>query len=86
MTKCPPDGGEYAASPFEHRAKNTKSLIQVNLESSKMAENMPRPPADYEIPMSNPTREISAGNLALVQMAEDMPRPPNKIWPNKPIS
>ena len=44
-----------------------------------MAEDMPRPPADYEIPMSNPTREISAGNLALVQMAEDVPRPPNKI-------
>ena len=43
---------------------------------------MPRPPADYEIPMSNPTREISAGNLALVQMAEDVPRPPNKICPN----
>ena len=46
-----------------------------------MAEDMPRPPADYEIPMSNPTREISAGNLALVQMAENVPRPPNKMWP-----
>ena len=65
--------------PLRTEPRNTKFLIQVNLESSKMAEDMPRPPADYEIPMSNPTREISAGNLALVQMAEDVPRPPNKI-------
>ena len=34
--------------PLSTEQRNTKSLIQVNLESSKMAEDMPRPPADYE--------------------------------------